>query len=101
MLSAREKVLREIDDQKVVSLREMDRRLESQRRDRIFKDQRDQFLRSQGIQPVDEDADDVDEDALEKQREVIERVQVDEAARILADSVLSAGLPRPRAAMRN
>ncbi len=101
MLTAREKVLREIDDQKVISLRERDRLAESKRRDQLFKDQRDQFLRARGIEPLDEDAEDVDEEALEKQREIIERVQAQEAARILADAVLASGVPRSRAAMRD
>jgi carboxyl-terminal processing protease len=101
MLTAREKVLREIDEQKVISLRERDRLAESKRRDQLFKDQRDQFLRARGIEPLDEDAEDVDEEALEKQREIIERVQAQEAARILADAVLAAGVPRSRAAMRD
>ena len=101
MLTAREKVLREIDDQKVISLRERDRLAESKRRDQLFKDQRDQFLRARGIEPLDEDAEDVDEEALEKQREIIERVQAQEAARILADAVLASGVPCSRAAVRD
>ncbi|MEA3277676.1 MAG: carboxy terminal-processing peptidase [Pseudomonadota bacterium] len=101
MLSAREGVLRELDDQTVVSLRERDRRVESKRRERVLKDQRNQFLRSQGVRPVDEDEDDVDEAALEKQQEVISRIQAREAARILADSVRVDGANRPRAVMSN
>jgi carboxyl-terminal processing protease len=101
MLRAREDVLREIDDQTVVSLREEDRRIESGRRERVLKDQRDSFLRAQGIQPVDEDAEDVDQDALEKQQEVIGRIQVTEAARILADAIRLNNRGRPRAVMRD
>ncbi len=101
MLTARERVLKELDDQTVVSLRERDRRIESKRRERVLKDQREAFLRSQGIDPVDEDADDVDQDALEKQREVIARIQVKEAARILADVIRLGSTRRPRAAVRD
>jgi len=87
MLTAQGQVLRELDDQTVVSLRERDRRIESKRRERVLKDQRNAFLRTQGIDPVDEDADDVDQDALEKQQEIIARIQVKEAAHILADAI--------------
>jgi len=101
MLTAREKVLREVDDQTVVSLREEDRRLESERRERVLKDQRDAFLRARGVVPVDEDAEDVDEDALKKQREIIGRIQVTEAARILADAIHLQHPGRSRAVMRD
>jgi carboxyl-terminal processing protease len=100
MLTDRERVLREVDEQTVVSLRESDRRLESQRREKILKHQRDAFLRTQGITPVDEESDEIDEDALEKQQEVIDRIQIREAASILADA-LNPGAVRPRAAMRD
>jgi carboxyl-terminal processing protease len=100
MLTARERALRELDEQTVVSLRESDRRVESKRREKILKEQRDDFLRSQGIVPVDEDADGVDEDALEAQQDVIDRIQIREASAILADSLRTAAV-RPRAAMRN
>lgn len=101
MLSAREQLLRELDERDTVSLRERDRRSESERRDRVLKEQRDRFLLAQGVRPVDEDADDVDEDALERQQEVISRIQVKEAAGILADLLLLEDMSRPRAAMRN
>ncbi|MCG6863057.1 MAG: carboxy terminal-processing peptidase [Chromatiaceae bacterium] len=101
MLTAREQVLREVEDQTIVSLQEKDRRLESERRERVLKDQRDAFLRANGVDPVDEDADDVDQDALEKQQEIIARIQVGEAARILADSIRYGSPSRPRAVMRD
>jgi len=101
MLTATEKVLREADKETVVSLREQNRRIESKRRERVLKDQRDDFLRAQGFEPVDEEADDVDQEALEKQQEIISRIQAKEAARILADVVrLQASIP-PRAVMRD
>jgi carboxyl-terminal processing protease len=101
MLTARERILREVDDQTVVSLREEDRRVESKRRERVLKDQRDAFLRAQGIEPVDEDLDDVDQAALEKQQEVIAHIQVKEAARILADAIHLWNPHRPRSVMRD
>lgn len=101
MLTAREQVLREASDQTVVSLREADRRIESQRRERVLKDQRDDFLRAQGFEPVDDEADDVDDEALEKQQEIIARILVTEAARILADAIRLEASDRPRAVMRD
>jgi carboxyl-terminal processing protease len=101
MLIARGNVLKELSDEKVVSLREKDRVMESERRERVLKDQRDQYLRSQGITPVDEEDEQVDEDALEKQQEVISRIQVKEAARILVDAAREQEAERVRAAMRN
>jgi len=101
MLNAREKILREVGDQTVVSLREQDRRVESQRRERVLKDQRNDFLRAQGFEPVDEEDEEVDEEAMEKQQEIIARIQVTEAARILADVVRFRSPKRPRAVMRD
>jgi len=79
--------MRELDEEKKVSLKESDRRLQADRREKILKHQRDDFLRAQGITPIDEDAEDLDEDALERQQEIIDRIQVREAASVLADAV--------------
>jgi len=100
MLSAQGRILSEIDSQETVSLSERTRRAEADRRDRVLKDEKARFLRSRGIEPVDEDADDVDEDALEAQQEVIDRILAEEAARILGDAINARGIgARPRAAM--
>ena len=101
MLLARGELLQQINDQKTVSLRQADREEESKQRDRVLKDQRNEFLQSQGIAPVDEDAEDVDEELLDQQTEVIARIQVEEAARILSDAILLHQVDRPRAAMRD
>jgi carboxyl-terminal processing protease len=102
MLDKRNQVLREIDSQTRISLRETDRRMEDQQRRHLFKDEQDRFLRARGIAPVDEEADQVDEDALDAQRDAIARIQVEEAARVLADNiVIEESANRPRAAMRN
>lgn len=101
MLESRARAMKEAQDQTIVSLRESDRRAESKRRERLFKDEQDRFLRSRGINPVDEDAEQVDEEALDVQRNAIARIQVEEAARVLADSILAEGADRPRAAMRD
>jgi len=101
MLIARAKVLRELSNQKVVSLREKDRASESARREKVLKDQRDAYLRSQGITPIDEDDEHVDDEALERQQEVISRIEVKEAARILVDAMREQEAERVRAAMRN
>ena len=101
MLVARNKVLGEVEDQKVLSLREQDRRVETKRREKVLKDDKNAFLRAHGITPVDPDAEHPDEDALDKERDAIGRIQVDEAARILADSIRMGSVETPKAAMRN
>lgn len=101
MLSARENLLQELDDQKTVSLHEKQRQVESDRREKILKEQKNDFLRSQGITPVDTDADEQDEEALEKEREAIGSIQLNEAVRILADYIQFGTSGRPRAAMRH
>ena len=86
----------------MLSLREQDRRVETKRREKVLKDDKNAFLRAQGITPVDPDAEQLDEEALDKERDAIGRIQVDEAARILADSIrMELGAPTPKAAMRN
>jgi carboxyl-terminal processing protease len=102
MLLAQARVLSEIEAQDEVSLSARERQAEADRRDRVLKEQKAGFLRARGIEPVDEDADEVDEEALEKQQEVIDRILTQEAARILADIIILQGADeRPRAAMRD
>lgn len=96
------RVLSEIESQDEVSLSERERRAESQRQDKLLEEEQAAFLRARGIEPVDEDADEVDEEALERQQEVIDRILTEEAARILADLItLQQASERPRAAMRD
>jgi carboxyl-terminal processing protease len=101
MLVARNKLLTEIDSQKVVSLREQDRRVETKRREKVLEDDKNAFLRSQGITPVDPDAEHPDDEAVDKERDAIGRIQVDEAARILAEAIRLEGPTTPKAAMRD
>jgi carboxyl-terminal processing protease len=101
MLMERSKFMRDIEEQTHVSLKEQARREEDERRGSVFKEQQNNYLRARGIAPVDEDDEQVDEDLLEAQREVIARIQVDEAARILADSILLGRADRTRAVMRD
>ncbi|MCG6983900.1 MAG: carboxy terminal-processing peptidase [Thiocapsa sp.] len=100
LLVERSKLMRDIEAETQVSLREDVRRDEDKRRGSLFKEHQDRFLRARGLTPIDEDADQVDEDALEAQQEVIARIQVNEAARILADSMLLGRADRTRAVMR-
>lgn len=100
LLSSQGRILSEIDAQERVTLSEAERRKESERRNRVLKDEKERFLRARGIVPVDDTAEDIDDDALEAQQAVIDRIQSEEAARILADLIVdqrAAG--RPRAAM--
>ncbi|EGV19760.1 carboxy terminal-processing peptidase [Thiocapsa marina] len=101
MLVERSKLLRDVEAQTHVSLQEKARREEDKRRGSVFKEQQDSYLRARGIAPVDEDDEQVDEDLLDAQREAIARIQVEEAARILADAVLLDRTERPRAVMRD
>lgn len=101
MLARRNKVLREIKEDTRVSLRESDRRAQDKQRRSVFDDEKERFLRARGIAPVDEDADQVDEEALDAQRDAIARIQVEEAARVLADSIHMNSADTPKAAMRN
>ena len=100
MLERRSQLLREVKEETQLSLRESDRRAADKHRQTLFKDEQDRFLRAQGLKPVDEDADQIDEDALDAQRDAIARIQAEEAARVLADGILLDGANRPRAAMR-
>ncbi len=101
MLLARDRIINEINDQKIVSLNESERRAETKRRERVLEEQKNAYLRSRGVTPVPRDEENPDEEALERERKAIASIQLDEAARILADAVLADGVTRPRAAMRN
>jgi carboxyl-terminal processing protease len=101
MLLARNRLLTELDEEKVISLREQDRRVETKRREKVLEDDKNAFLRSHGITPVDPDAEHPDEEAMDKEREAIGRIQVNEAARVLADSVRIGSATTPKAAMRD
>jgi carboxyl-terminal processing protease len=102
MLLARNRVLSELDDQKVVSLREQDRRVETKRREKVLEDDKNAFLRSHGITPVDPDAEHPDEEVLDKERDAIGRLQIDEPARILAEALrMRSPATTPKAAMRD
>lgn len=102
MLTERSKMLRDIDTETEVSLRESERRAENQRREQAFKADQDRYLRARGITPVDEDAEQIDEDAVEAQHKAIARIEIEEAARIVIDSLLlQRGMqPLPQAVMR-
>ena len=102
MLVERSKLMRDVEAQTHVSLQERARREEDERRGSVFKEQQNSYLRARGIAPVDEDSEEqVDEDLLDAQRDAIARIQVEEAARILADAVLLERTERPRAVMRD
>ncbi|MBN2885853.1 MAG: carboxy terminal-processing peptidase [Chromatiaceae bacterium] len=99
LLIERARLMREMEERTQVSLRETDRREQDAALEIAFERHRDDFLRARGLTPVDEEAENVDEEALEAQREVIERIQIEEAARILADSLRLEHVRQPRAAM--
>ncbi|MBV5307948.1 carboxy terminal-processing peptidase [Chromatium okenii] len=100
MLTERSKMLHDIDTETEVSLRESQRRAENQQREQAFKTDRERYLRVRGITPVDENAEQIDEDALEVERKAIARIEIEEAARIVIDSILlERGAPAPQQAV--
>jgi carboxyl-terminal processing protease len=101
MLVERSKLMRDVEAQTHVSLQEKARREDDKRRGSVFKEQQNAYLRARGIAPVDEEDEQVDEDLLDAQREAIARIQVEEAARILADAIALDRTERPRAVMRD
>ncbi len=104
MLMDRQRVLDELDETKEVSLNEAKRRATSKHREKLLKDQRNAFLRSQGIEPLptdgDRDSDAIDSKREEQEQKAIDRIEIREAARILADEIRFTRAPKdaPRAA---
>lgn len=86
MLVQQERLLQEADAIKTTSLNEVKRRKENDQRDKVLKDSRNAYLRSQGIVPAKENAD-PDSEAEEKEAKAIAKIQLLEAARIMADSL--------------
>ena len=95
LLLAQEDLLKEIRDQKEVSLVESRRKAERDAREKASLESKNQFRTAHGMAPVTEDAD-ADAEPDEKEQEAIKRIQVDEAARILSDLI---GTQRPLTAM--
>ncbi len=97
LLSSQEAMLQEIRDIKVLSLVEAQRKAELDTRERTSLESKNRFRLAVGLEPVDANAN-ADEDAEEDEAEAeaIKRIQVDEAARILADQILAG---RPLTAM--
>ncbi|MCU0834567.1 MAG: carboxy terminal-processing peptidase [Chromatiaceae bacterium] len=87
LLSTQAQVRREIEAQTEVSLRASERRAESERRDRTLTEAKARYLRARGVEPLDEEADEIDEEAMEREQDLIDRIQTEEAARILADAI--------------
>jgi carboxyl-terminal processing protease len=101
MLSKQDQLLQEREDIQSVSLNEDERRKESDELEERLKKYRNGFLLSQGITPREDDGDDdVDSEAEEKENEVIAKIQLNEAVRILADYIHIEEQNKPRAAMR-
>ena len=103
MLSEQERILQEMEEITTVSLNEKRRRAESDQREELLKEQKNRFLLSRGITPrEDDDEEDSEEDseAVEKEKDAISQIQLNEAARILADFIDAEAQNRPRSAMR-
>ena len=75
------------------------RKAERDRREEVSLENKNRFRVAHGMVPVTENPDsdsDADSEPDEKEQEAIKRIQVDEAARILADLI---GTERPLTAM--
>ena len=103
LLGDQEQVLKELDEGKTLSLNEKQRRAESGAREKRLKKERNRYLLSQGMAPnkTEPNDDEDDFDMNEEERKVISKIQLNEAARILADFVHTSTENRPRAAMRD
>ncbi len=92
-----EKLVREIRDQKLLSLKEEERRAEWQERESHRKESENRFRKSVGLPPLSEE--ELEEgDIDEKETDALKRIGLNEAARILADYILEKS---PRSAMAN
>ncbi len=99
MLSEQERLLQEMEDITTLSLNEKRRRVESDQREKLLKEQKNRFLLSRGITPREDDEEE-DSEAAEKEKDAISQIQLNEAARILADFIDAETQNRPRSAMR-
>jgi carboxyl-terminal processing protease len=86
LLLAQEDLLKEIRDQKEVSLLESRRKAEQDAREKASLENKNRFRTAHGLAPITE-APDADAEPDEKEQEAIGRIQVDEAARILSDMI--------------
>ena len=100
MLSEQERILQEMEEITTVSLNEKRRRAESDQREELLKEQKNRFLLSRGITPREDDDEEEDSEAAEKEKDAISQIQLNEAARILADFIDAETRNRPRSAMR-
>ncbi len=97
-------VIKEIRDEKVVSLNEAKRKQIWEQRKQAKIDRKNRFFNSIGVKPADDGEDDDEvadvkkKSAVEADLKVIREIGVKEAAHILADYITESG---PRAAMTN
>ena len=101
MLEAHERLLKEYDSRKEVSLLESRRQQEWDDQEKHRVEYKNRFLTSVGLEPVKlgekpEHGDENDE-SDEMESDAVKRIELNEAAKILADSIRMHG---PRAAMR-
>lgn len=104
MLLAEEKLFDAMKDRKLVSLNETKRRAEREAREQLTRGFKERFRAAKGLKAVKNDTQ-IDEEETEttakanndEETKVVNRIQAEEAAHILADLVLSR---RPLSAMR-
>jgi carboxyl-terminal processing protease len=101
LLMAEEETLEKIKEKDRVTLLESERKKEWEERENRLREQKNRFRISQGLTPLPDkdaaaDADDEDDEDDEDENSLTSRIELNEAARILADYIRSS---RPRAAM--
>ena len=100
LLMAEEETLERIREKNTVTLLESERKKEWEERENRLRDQKNRFRISQGLKPLPEKDKELEatEDEDESETKLTSRIELNEAARILADYIQSSR-PRPRAAM--
>jgi carboxyl-terminal processing protease len=89
MLIMQQKRIAEIEDQKEVTLLESRRKAEWDKREEARLLQKNRFRASQGLDLLTSDKEQEDQEQDEAETEATRRIQLDEAARILADSIIN------------
>ncbi|RDH88381.1 MAG: tail-specific protease [endosymbiont of Escarpia spicata] len=99
MLLEQEKRIQEIEDRTEITLLESQRKLEWDQREKARMDHKNRFRIASGMESIktDRDREDHDDEADKVESEAASQIQLNETARILADSI---HLQAPRAVMR-
>ncbi len=103
MLTHQSQWLKSMETNKKVSLHEKRRRIKSGAQEKRIKEERKRYLLSQGIKAQDTSlsVDELDLDASDRERKAIDKIQLNEAARILTDLIYTRQLLNATTTMHN